>query len=279
MWRWAALALLLGVSTAACGPEPTPFPVELPATPTPTPAPESLPPLRYALSLEAAAAVPDLAALQNGAQVVVPLLADPDPAALGRDYDVLVGYGSIPDGEGLNWQAGALMPQLSLVLDADARPFADPDLRMLLLAALDVDAAVAAANIPGLERVWLEDAVLPAQTRTALANSGYPDGTGLALAVVSFPGVDVLTAQLREAGFVLRVRVMTPNAVRAALDSGTVQAALLVSGLAEEQRALESRYGTEQVVPLYRVPVRFQVAAGLDLSVSFTPEGLPLFRR
>jgi hypothetical protein len=201
-------------------------------------------PIRYGLLPNAASYAP-LDELQSARVDVSTLAEGSDPAA----YDVTVGYGTIN-----GWQAVPVsLEPVSLVFDTSRPPFNEAALVDVVHEAVDVQQVLAEMQIDGVEA--LVSRAETANSRLALARSGFPDGISLYGQVDNLPGAMMVIQQLGAANIDVQV-----------VDSA--DAHLRVARLSQTER---SELTPEQVVDLYKLPMSY--TANENLLVTFMDDG------
>lgn len=259
------LITLMLWSLAACEAAPTPFPIDLTPQPTETPTPAALPPLRYGLWPNTVGLIPDLALLSASAEVIMIT----DPAAPLTDYDVVAGYGLQPD-----WSPSELTPQVAWVIDPNAFP--SDQIAAWMRQSIDPQAIVTSLALPGAIAQSIP-MIAPAELRTRLANTGYPDGIALTIGAVALPGVDQVIDQLRQSGVAVQVIPMTMTEIRTAFAAGAIGGAVIAWSVEVERTAWDQLIGADNVIDLYTVPISYRAAP--NLTIAFTPSGFPLVSR
>lgn len=223
---------------AACTPAPTPLPVQPIRTPTPITAPRAatdLPPLRVGVLANAADFAPLDAMRATGASVAV----TDDTAG----YDVVVGYGT-HDG----WEPLPTVT-VALLLDTTLPPLDDPTLAAAVWDAVQPGALLAALAIPGAAPRHTPSGN---DSRTTLANAGYPAGVTLYGRALPAPGVTQTFEQLAGAG--IEVVLVENAAARVHMTLGELD--------------------NPDARPLYGLPRGYRAPA--DLPLTFTADGWPL---
>jgi hypothetical protein len=260
------MTMLLLIS--ACGPEPTPRPVDIPTNSMPEITPTALAgrdnSLRYVLMPNTVNAVPDLQLIESASQVIQ-LYEDTTAIPL---YDIAVMYG-LEEG----WTVSEYKPTMSLVINAENRLFENPAVLTLLQQSIDARQVVEQLLINGTEPMTTA-AREPNFLRTSLANLGFPDGVVVSLGIGYVPGAAAVMDQMKAANLGVKSTLMYTNAVREALANGTIQAALVFWTMSIERDGWVQRYGAENVIDLYSVPISYKVNP--DWSVGLTPNGFPL---
>ncbi len=261
--RFAILGLLLALLVFACGPEPTPFPVNVPQTPTAAPVMTAAVQWRYALAPNTAGLVPDSPLITRSAEVIQ--LQNPVEAAdLGARYDLVASYGLYPD-----WTPSPVLPHAALVIAPDG--VRDPVLRALIVRSLNPQAAADTFEFPGAI-VFPVETLPSASIKQELANLGYPDGIELNVGSSFVPGATALAEQMRAAGIFARLIVVEDTGT--ALETGLVQAAVIVwAGETERARWAET-YGAEHITDLYTTPISYRAVEAL--TPTFSAHGWPL---
>jgi hypothetical protein len=256
----------MALALAACGPEATPLPVDIPVTEVTGVAPAEPAVMRYALGPNTRGYVAELEQIAAAAEVTT--LDDlPSLDAVGDQYALMAALGDL-DG-------GTRSPQplrVVMILNTTADPFDDPTIADIARRAVNPAAIVAALGIAGAEARELASTGSSA-LRAELANLGLPDGVDVAVGTAFAPGSDLLTAQLRAAGFVTASSALTLAEAESAFTAGTAD--LLVIGAGDA--AIESwraNAGAANVIDLYTLPISYRAIPGLALT--FTPSGWPL---
>lgn len=260
--------LTAGMVISACGPEPTPRPVDLPGSAIPDITPTALAgrdvSLRYVLLPNTDDAVPDMELIQSASQVIQLT----DATAELPPYDVAVMYG-LEDG----WTVSAYTPTVSLVVNATNPLFENPSVVSILHRSIDAQVIVQQLLINGTQAMptVAEESNL---LRTSLANLGYPDGVVISLGIGYIPGAAIVIDQFKAANLEVQSRLLYTNEIREALAAGTLQAALVFWTMPIERYGWVQRYGADNVVDLYSVPISYKVDP--NWSISLTPNGFPL---
>lgn len=263
--RVCALLACLCVCLAACEPEATPMPVIPPTSAPPTPTPGAPQPIRYAITAETAALIPDLTDLEAAADLT--LLTEPlAPADFDGRYAIIAAYGDQP-----GWTRAPVVPQVALVINPAAPPLDTPELAAALRLALFPDELSAALNIPGAEAAALNSATRTS-IREQLANAGYPDGFDVRLAAAA-PGADAVVAQLAALHIGAQRVDLPAGDIAAALAAGQIHAALVVWAGAERD-SWTAQVGADNVIDLYTLPISYWTIEGL--SITFTEAGFPI---
>lgn len=259
--------LICGVLLAACEPEATPFPVDIPTTPTADanpPTPDRLP--RIALAANTTGFVPQRDTLDVNAEIIE-LDAGTDLNALEGVYDLVTAYGAIP-----GWTRIEPDETISLVIGDGA----DGAARDLIQRALNPTAAVASLNISGAE--LLRDTVPDTATiRTELANLGRPDGLVFLMGHAFIPGADEIAAGLTAANIETLALESGADDLWNALESGAVGLALIRWREEDARTRWAERFGAENVIDLYRLPLSYLAAPGVQISL--TAAGWPRIER
>jgi hypothetical protein len=265
--------VFLLVLCAACQPDPTPFPVDIPPTITDVGATavaaDTPQPIRYALAANMAGV--DTSLISAEAQVEV--LTEPiNTADLGVRFDVIVTYGDL---------AGAavspLTPRVSLLVNVNFPPLDDSVLADILQHAVNPADIANALAIPGINVEAAGEQVDPLMLRSELANVGLPDGFEVVGGVASALGSAGLQATLRSAGIDSRWGTLTAEALTTAFSDGRVQLGLVMWTSPEQRARWETLVGADNVIDLFSVPISYLVGDGL--TITFTPDGLPLVTR
>jgi hypothetical protein len=219
--------------------------------------------VRYALAPNTAGLIAEIDRLEDIA-LVQQLDAPPDPADLGAAYDIVAAYGEVP-----GWQLSAITPRVTLVIRPDALP---GDTAALVTEAIDPAALVDRIGVPGASTLTA-GSVTPGEVRAAFANLGHPDGFGLVLGSAYVPGTDQVQDALTALNVPTRAIVMDNAAIRAALDAGEIDAALVTWTTEDEAQAWRDFAARD----LYTLPIRYQAVQGL--TITFTPGGWPIATR
>ncbi len=261
------IAVVFCLCVVSCTPDATPFPVDIPTVNNNTPPPGSQSTLRYALAANTEGSISDLALIQAAAQVEQ--LTEPiNTDDLGSRYDLVVAYGDIPDGT-----RSPTVPHIALVINPLIAPLDNTVLRNIVRRSLNPQAIVAALELPGAEAATLESS--PSSIlRAELANAGWPDGLSLILAYAYTPGVVNVTEQLQLTGIRAQLLALTESELVSAFEEDRIQAALISWKTPEEREDWVSRFGSDNVLDLYSVPISYLAVSGLE--VEFTPGGWPI---
>jgi hypothetical protein len=266
---------------AGCGPdEATPFPVQVTAefaTATALPpaasgemtelsaAPNSGQ-IRYAVAPNAA----EMVSADFGDTVRVQQLTEAvNPADVGAQYDIVVGYGDLPGGV-----RSAYSHTVTLILNPDSWPMMSAELLGLVRGSVDPGAVVAALDVAGV--TVSEQNPAAGNLRVSLANAGWPDGIGLRMGYQPVPGSEVIVGQLRASYLVGRGVGLPADATIGSIDS-SVQLALMVWARPEVRHGWVTRFGTENVIDLYTLPISYVAAEGIQ--VTFDAWGWPIASR
>lgn len=228
------------------------------ATASPTP-----PPYRYGILSDTLPYVRDVEALQDQAQLEsVPANADL------QNYDLLTGYGTA-DG----WETAPTTHHVALLIHPALPPLDDATLRAIVQQSSSPRPLITRIEIPGL-RPASDQETDSAALRTQLANQGYPDGLRLVLAAEPVPGIEAVRQQLAASNLRTRLSEAAPADILTRYEQQQAHL-FLVRWIEEgERRAWTERIGTENVIELYSIPIRYRVRAGL--SVAFSAEGFPI---
>jgi hypothetical protein len=265
---YIALGLLFLLS--ACGPQATPFPAVVPTVEVTAPQSGQVAPIRYALAANTQGLVADWSLIQ--ASGIVEQLTDPiNPDDLGSRYDIIVAFGDMPQG------TRSPNPLHTVLLLNSANPvFMDAALRDVVRRSVDAQAIISALQIEGAtaEVLQTDD---PQNLRSELANSGWPDGLSLNMAYTYTPGFSTLVEQFRRAGLRVQPMLMTDAEVMDAFARNRIQLALAIWTTPDRHEAWVTRFGSEDVIELYALPISYRALP--DLKISFTSDGWPLASR
>lgn len=253
------LLLTMSLFLVACETQSTP----IAAVQTPMVTPElimTIPPqIRYGLYPNVVDFVQDINLLQESA-LVEPMSAE---SAIG-DYDVVVAYG-VYDG----WQQSPISHHISLIINPNLAPLDNENIRNILRQTFDSRAFLNVLNIVGTLSGTTQ-AVSPNETKIALANSGFPDGFVLTMAVETIPSLEAIAAQFTQRNIDLHVIENEPNMLnnnRAHL--------LLILWTQEAQRTIWlEQVGEENILDLFTLPISY--IASDNLNLTFTENGFPL---
>ena len=250
---------------ASCQPKPTPFPVDIPPTPTLTPVPGAPSLIRYALAANTTGLVSDLDLIAESSSIEQ-LTEDPNPADIGTRFDVIAAYGKWPEAT-----ESPVLPRVALVINPAVSPFDDSAVVDVVQRVLSPAAIVSALEIPGVEAAQIETAT-SIDLRTALANTGRPDGFDVVVAYVPIPGLTQITEQFAAIGINGQF-VPLPNS-----RWERTHIAIITWTTAEDRAVWVERAGGESnVVDLFSLPISYWAAPGF--SITFTPGGWPLATR
>lgn len=259
--------VILLVLLTACEPGGTPIPAIIPPTVTPTPEPTVPPPVRYGLVTEALETIPDVAVLQESAQVEMVPAESVDLAG----YDVVAGYGRR---EG--WTESPVTLTVVLLMNESLAPMDDVLATSIVRHAIDPVVLVRETGIPGVlpeDRDVVDGVTL----RTELANAGFPDGFDLIMAHTPLPGVDTVAAMLTAAGLQIRVLPVTTESVERVLRTDRAHVLLTACPDPVACEVLRDQAGSLPMVTVMTLPVSYQAVD--DLSVTFTTWGFPVGTR
>ncbi len=220
--------------------------------------------LRYVLMPNTVNAVPDLQLLKSASDVVQ--LTD-ETAAIPA-YDIAVKYGLEA-----GWTASAYTPMVSLVMDGNNSLFEDAAVMDALLHAINAQAVTQQLVINGAQAMTTA-AREPNFQRVSLSDEALPDGVVLSFGVGYVPGASLVIDQLEATNLKVQSSLLYTNEIREALIDGSIQAALVFWTLPIERDGWVQRYGAENVVDLYSVPISYKVNP--NWSVNLTPNGFPL---
>jgi hypothetical protein len=262
----STLAVIFCLCIVGCTPDATPFPVDIP-TISSTPPAGSQSTLRYALSANTENLVSDLAVIQAAAQVEQ--LTEPiNNGDLGNRYDLVAAYGDLAEGT-----RSPIVHHITLILNPVIAPLDNAILINILRRSLNSQDIVTTLKMAGAEPNVLESSPT-AIMRTELANAGWPDGLSLILAYAYTPGVVNVAEQLQRAGIRAHLLTLTEKEIRIAFEEGRIQAALMVWKTPEEREDWVSRFGSDNVIDLYSIPISYLAISGLK--VEFTASGWPI---
>lgn len=252
----------------ACEPEPTPRPVELRPNATPemtaTALADRIESLRYVLLPNTLNAVPDLSLIQSATNVI----QLPEGTTELPPYDVAVMYG-LEEG----WTSSDYLPTVALIVSSDNPLFENEAVLDVLRHSIAAEVVVEQLAINGAEAIMTETRE-PAALRTELANLGFPDGIVLTLGVGYVPGAAEVIEQLAAANIEVQSTLLGVNRIRDAFADNSLQAALVIWALPVEREGWVQRYGADNVIDLYSVPLSYK--ADPNLTVNLTPSGFPL---
>lgn len=262
------IVLLMGVLLSACEPEATPMPVDVMIHATPEATATALAgrseTLQYVLLPNTLNAVPDLELIQSAGSVTQMTEA----AEVLPEYDIAVQYG-LADG----WTVSDYLPTVALVIAPENPLFENEAVIDVIRRSIDPAQVVEALGITGAEALPAE-ADASGTLRTRLANLGFPDGIALRMGVGYVPGAAQVMAQMEAANLEIQETLLTMNEIRNAFGNQQIQAALVSWTQPVERDGWVQRYGEDNVIALYTVPVSY--LADADLPVSLTPGGFPV---
>ncbi|MBC7871994.1 MAG: hypothetical protein H7Y09_14205 [Chitinophagaceae bacterium] len=264
--RGALCGGLCSISLSACEAPATPFPVEIAATETmPSPI-ATIEPIRYALDVNTIGFIAEMDQLQAAAQVEI-LGTTANPADLGGRYDLVAAYGA---------QSGWTLSPITLHIALVIGQIEDETLSEILRASINPQIVVDNLGIPGA--IAEPTDILSASTlRAQMANRGKPDGYGLAIGAAYLPGAAQIVEQWTAINIETRLLWMSNAQIFTALESGEIQIALITWTTSEERQNWVERFGAENIIDLYTLPISYLAVPGLN--ISFTPGGWPLAER
>jgi hypothetical protein len=149
----------------------------------------------------------------------------------------------------------------------------NPLLLNILRRSLNPEIIVSALQMTGAVANTLES-LPPMALRTQLANAGWPDGLSLILAYTGTPGVINVAEQLQKAGIQAQLLALAEAEVGSAFEEGRIQAALITWTILEERQDWINRFGNDNVIDLYTIPISYIATEGLKLE--FTLGGWPI---
>ncbi len=268
--RRLASVLVAALALTACAPTPTPLPAFIPPTATVPPISPTPSPLRYALTQASVGLVPDLAAIEERAQVI-PLDSPVEPQDLGQKYDVVAGYGTRE-----NWTVSPTMLHVALIDNTARGPLDQNAVSTVVRRALDPQQIITAIGLPGLQPAALQP-MSAKDARVTLANAGLPDGFDVRFGALPLPGTQAVADALRTIQVGAVVEPVATEQFSAKLDA-TAPHLILVGWTndADRQRWI-ARAGETNVVELYTVPISYLAVDGLK--ITFGPGGFPLATR
>jgi len=257
---------LCSASLSACEAQATPFPVELAATATLPPPMATTEPIRYALDANTIGFIAEMDQLQAAAQITL-LATNATPADLGVQYDVIAAYGAQS-----GWTLPPITPHIALVIGQ----IEDATLTEILRQSINPQLVVDGLGISGATAEIVS--IASASTlRAQMANRGKPDGYGLAVGAAYTPGAAQIAEQWAAINIETRLLWMNNAQIFTALESSEIQIALITWATSEEQQNWIERFGTENIIDLYTLPISYLAVEGLN--ISFTPGGWPLAER
>lgn len=255
------LAIVTALVASGCDAEPTPLPLDAFIVTEATPTPDAV-----TLSQRVALTAP-FAALYSDWSLVYPAdstILDDDPQS-AADFDLVVGVGTPPESAEV---AGTLI--VGLVANRTRAPLDDETLSSVIL-------RVPAPNALTFD-TWMitpstRESLPAAEVRAGLANAGFPDGVTLVLARPEAITFEALEQQFNNAN----VRLLT---IEYALDRASDVVAsgnahlVLTSWLEAERLEWEERVGSENLLPLFTVPIYY--FPGPERTVELDSNGLPI---
>ncbi|MEO1288523.1 MAG: hypothetical protein AAFV93_12205 [Chloroflexota bacterium] len=181
------------------------------------------------------------------------------------DYDLVVSYGAL-DG----WQQSPQAHRVSLAINPNLSPLNDLTIRDLIPSVLDSQAIVSNLNINGAQQTTARTTVLSsAEIRTTLANSGYPDGFQMIMAIEQVPAIDTLVVQFSALSLDMRLVPLRDGIIA----ENQAHLALFLWADDSERDAWVALVGEENIVDLWTMPISY-ITSG-DVAIEFSETGIP----
>lgn len=225
------------------------------------------PPIRYGIADHTVPYVMDIEQIRAIA-LVETMPPNPDLTP----YDVAVAYGTY---EG--WQQAPTSHTVALVINAQLSPMDIADIQTLLRQSLNTQAIVDSTGISGLSAAPTET-LSTAQIRNTLANSGYPDGFRLTVAIEALPSIETVVQQLANINLEIVVtEIETLGEAENILANNRAHLLLMRWQSANERSQWVERVGENHIIDLYTLPISYVASA--DVTISFTENGWPIASR
>lgn len=259
MKRLFLLLLPITIILAACEAQATP--VGLMSTPTDMPEPVATTeaPLHYGLYANVVGYVQDLDAISKTASV-----ENMSANSNLSDYDVVVAFGTY-DG----WQQSPIQQHLSLVINPNLAPLNDEAIINIVRQAFDIQDILGQLNITGSLPGNVQT-VSTSETKTALANAGFPDGFVLTMAANTVPALEAIAAQFTERNIDLHIIQNESDA----LSSNRAHLLLSLWTQDSQRAAWVEQVGEANVFDLFSLPISYIARDGLN--ITFTENGWPI---
>lgn len=250
------LFIFLGILLAGCEAQATPIAAIISLTATPEPTSISIPELRYGIAGNIAPFIGDMGTIPFE-------ILGADSAV--TDFDLVVAYG-IYDG----WQQAPQAHRVSLAINPNLPPLDNQTIRDLIPGIINSQAIVDSLNIPGTQQTTELSTESATLIRTTLANTGYPDGFQLTMAIENIPAVDVLVSQFASLSMDIRLIELRDGVL---LDN---QAHLILFMSANDSERAEwlSQAGEDNIIDLWTLPISYLNNGGV--SVEFTENDIPI---
>lgn len=182
-------------------------------------------------------------------------------------YDLVVAYG-IYDG----WQQSPVSHRVSLAINPNLPPLTIAIFRDLMTSIVNPQVIVDTLNIPNAQQTTVQDAVLSTlDSRTLLANNGYPDGFQLIMATETVPALDLIVSQFADLSVDLRLIDMQETVI----SDNQAHLVLFLWAQETERSFWVNQVGEENILDLWTMPISY--LAQNDRSIEFTENGIPLF--
>ena len=263
MIKYAIVAFTLIFLLVACESEATPFPVDIPPTETPIPIPTDIPQLRYALASNMLGFIPELYLIRSTA-LVEQLTESINPDDLGQRYDIIVSFGELA-----GWTTIETPIQVSVVFSE----MLNASFRDVIQQVINPQSIVADLGMPGAIANYSESASYE-QVRSELANSGFPDGFSIIIAYAYTPGIASVVAQLGVVNVDVQIQLFANSDILESFGNQETQVALITWITAEDRQVWVDRFGANNVIDLYSLPISYRAVDGLQISIN--ENGLPL---
>lgn len=253
---------LVSLMLVACEPQQQPIAGGL-VPPTPTATPALIEPLRYGLG---ASLLPFNLTTDDLRQTA---LVDSLTTDTADGYDMVV---SSIQQEG--WQTAPNTLTLALIVNTNAVPLNDSDLRSLLVDALDARVLVNGTT-------WQPSKTSsrrPDQTRASLAARGLPDGLELVLAYETDAVLIPLKSLFADINVELTLLPVSADQRDRVIERQQAHLFWVVWGSAAQRQGWIERVGESNVLAMVQIPLYYRAAAAVDISGTST-SGLPLITR
>jgi len=258
MCRWVILAVALWVFTG-CEPTATPLPVGIIAD-TATPDASATPKLRYVLTQRIA----PFLGLGQGFGDTVDVLIVPDIDTL-MDADIVIDFGE---------HTGMIRtPQaftVRLLLNTNIPPLDDPVVGQIIQIALASVEFEGSTSLPGAIFQNQQGMITGQNTRSDLANAGFPDGVNLTLRADYVPDVARFAEIAQTHGIHLRIEERTGNMLPLATPE-PASIHLWLTSLSPEMMEIPP---SALMVDFYSLPISYR--ASPEIQLRFTAQGFPV---